>query len=80
MNHLFKTVDLEIEMLNSGLPWDLVANLLSPQYRGFGFDPWSGNYISHATVKILYSQKKKKKKNFIQATLSFKTRKNVSSN
>ena len=38
-----------------------VAKTLCCQWRGHGFDPWSGNYIPHAATKTQCSQKKKKK-------------------
>ena len=34
----------------------LVAKTLSSQCRGHRFDPWSGNYIPHATTKTQFSQ------------------------
>ena len=33
------------------LPGDPVAKTLCSQYRGTGFDPWSGNWTPHATFK-----------------------------
>ena len=34
-----------------GLHWRPVAKTLSSQCRGPGFEPWSGNYIPHASTK-----------------------------
>ena len=36
-----------------------VAKTLLCQCRGFGFDPWSGNWIPHAETKSLHATSKK---------------------
>ena len=39
-------------------PGDPVAKTLSSQCRGPGFDPWSENWIPHATAKSLHTATK----------------------
>ena len=55
-------------------PGGLVAKTLCSQCRGPGSDPWSGNWIPHATIKTQHSQinnlKKKNKKQNVSTILS----------
>ena len=37
--------------IDEDFPGHPVAKALCSQCRGFGFDPWSGNWILHATTK-----------------------------
>ena len=52
-----------IKGTTGGFPGGPVAKTPHSQCRWPGVNPWSGNYIPHAATKILYSQKKKKKRN-----------------
>ena len=42
-----------------------MAKTLRSQCRGPGFDPWSGNWIPHATKKTQHNQINKYKKIFL---------------
>ena len=60
-------IDLETESRN--FPGDPMAKTLRSQFRGHGFDPWSGNQIPHVATKTWCNQISKY---FLKIVIHFK--------